>query len=70
MKSAAAVLLAASFATCALAQDFTNGTINKVDLKVKKVTLMHEAFKNLVMPAKTMVFQVADEGMLKKFKQG
>ena len=70
IKPAVAVLLAFSFASGAFAEEFTKGTIKKVDLKAKKVTLMHEALKNLDMPAMTMVFQVADEGMLKKLKKG
>lgn len=70
IKSAAAILLAASFASGAFAEEFTKGTIKKVDLKAQKVTLMHEALKNLDMPAMTMVFQVNDEAVLKRLKKG
>lgn len=68
--SATAVLLAASFATGAFAEEFTKGTVKKIDLKAKKVTLIHEELKNLDMPAMTMVFQVADDTVLEKLKKG
>lgn len=68
--SAAAALLAASLATGAFAEEFTKGTVKKIDLKAKKVTLIHEELKNLDMPAMTMVFQVADDTVLEKLKKG
>lgn len=70
IKSAAAVLLAATFATGAFAEEFTKATVKKIDVKAKKVTLIHEELKSLDMPAMTMVFQVADDAMLEKLKKG
>ncbi|CCF18363.1 conserved exported protein of unknown function [Pseudorhizobium banfieldiae] len=65
----AAVLTLGAF-TGAFAQEFTKGTVKKVDTKAKKVTLIHEELKSLDMPAMTMVFYVKDEAMLDKMKQG
>lgn len=65
-----ATALGLSFAAGAFAQEFTNGTVKKVDAKAKKVTLIHEELKSLEMPAMTMVFAVDDEAMLAKLKEG
>ena len=65
-----ATALGLSFAAGALAQEFTNGTVKKIDAKAKKVTLIHEELKSLEMPAMTMVFAVDDEAMLAKLKEG
>lgn len=54
----------------AFAQEFTKGTVKKVDAKAKKVTIVHEELKSLEMPAMTMVFQVGDDTLLAKLKQG
>ncbi len=62
--------VAFAFGTAAFAQEFTSGTVKKLDEKAKKVTLTHEELKNLEMPAMTMVFQVADDAMLEKLKVG
>ncbi len=70
MKSAVAILLAAGFAAGTFADDFTNGTVKKVDTKAKKVTLIHEELKTLGMPAMTMVFEVKDDTLLAKLKEG
>ncbi|MCJ8518527.1 Cu/Ag efflux protein CusF [Pseudorhizobium tarimense] len=74
MKAILNVALAATLtlgaAIGAFAQEFTKGTVKKVDAKAKKVTLIHEELKNLDMPAMTMVFYVQDEAMLEKMKQG
>lgn len=74
MKSIANITLAAAIALAstagAFAQEFTNGTVKKVDEKAKKVTLIHEELKSLEMPAMTMVFQVADDALLDKLKVG
>ncbi len=48
----------------------TNGEVRKVDKAAKKITLKHEAIKNLDMPPMTMVFQVKDPAMLDKVKAG
>ncbi|MGV8921688.1 MAG: copper-binding protein, partial [Pseudomonas sp.] len=42
----------------------------KIDLKAKKVTIIHEELKNLDMPAMTMVFKVADDAMLEQMVEG
>ncbi len=65
-----ATALGLSFAAGAFAQEFTNGTVKKVDAKAKKVTLIHEELKSLEMPAMTMVFAVDDAAMLTKLKEG
>ncbi|CDN94122.1 MULTISPECIES: copper-binding protein [Agrobacterium tumefaciens complex] len=65
---AAALLLAAPFG--AFAQEFTKGTVKKVDAAAKKVTIIHEELKNLDMPAMTMVFRVKDDALLAKLKEG
>ncbi|EGP55535.1 hypothetical protein Agau_L100798 [Agrobacterium tumefaciens F2] len=65
---AAALLLAAPFG--AFAQEFTKGTVKKLDAAAKKVTIIHEELKNLDMPAMTMVFRVKDDALLAKLKEG
>lgn len=70
VKLALATVLVLTSAVGAFAQEFTNGTVKKVDGKTRKVTLIHEELKNLEMPAMTMVFQVADEALLEKLKVG
>ena len=69
-KIALAAAIALSSAAGAFAQEFTNGTVKKIDAKTKKVTLIHEELKNLEMPAMTMVFQVTDDALLAKLKEG
>ncbi|MGP4669379.1 copper-binding protein [Agrobacterium pusense] len=65
---AAALLFTAPFS--AFAEEFTKGTVKKVDAAAKKVTIIHEELKNLDMPAMTMVFRVKDDAMLAKLKEG
>lgn len=65
---AAALLLTAPFG--AFAQEFTKGTVKKVDAAAKKVTITHEELKNLDMPGMTMVFRIKDEALLAKLKEG
>ncbi len=62
--------IALSSAAGAFAQEFTNGTVKKLDAKTKKVTLIHEELKGLEMPAMTMVFEVKDDALLAKLKEG
>lgn len=69
MKAITRITLAGAVAF-AFGQEFTSGTVKKLDEKAKKVTLIHEELKNLEMPAMTMVFQVADDAMLEKLKVG
>lgn len=65
---AAALVLTAPFG--AFAQEFTKGTVKKVDAAAKKVTITHEELKNLDMPGMTMVFRVKDDALLAKLKEG
>jgi Cu/Ag efflux protein CusF len=69
--SIACALLAAAVSLSSLAQDgaATDGEVRKVDKGAGKITLRHEAIKNLDMPAMTMVFR-ADAAMLDKVKPG
>jgi len=48
----------------------TAGEIRKVDTDARKLTIMHEAIKNVDMPAMTMAFQVKDPSMLDRVKVG
>ena len=58
-------------ATGALAQTApVKGEVTKVNEAQGKITLKHEAIKNLDMDAMTMVFAVADPAMLKVVKSG
>jgi len=70
IKIGLAAAIALSSAAGAFAQEFTNGTVKKVDTKTKKVTLIHEELKGLEMPAMTMVFEVKDDALLAKLKEG
>lgn len=70
IKLATAVMLAATVASGAFAAEFTKGTVKKLDVKAKKVTLVHEELKDLEMPAMTMVFRVKDDAVLGKLKEG
>lgn len=70
IKLAAVAVMSIVSVTGAFAQEFTNGTVKKVDTKAKKVTLIHEELKGLEMPAMTMVFQVNDDALLSKLKEG
>ncbi|CAN7360881.1 copper-binding protein [Mesorhizobium caraganae] len=62
--------LALAIGGSALAQEYVKGEVIKVDAKQKKLTIKHEPLTNLDMPAMTMVFVVAEDGMLKKVKAG
>ncbi|RWE69350.1 MAG: hypothetical protein EOS62_07700 [Mesorhizobium sp.] len=44
--------------------------VAEVYAKQKKLTIKHEPLTNLDMPAMTMVFVVAEQGMLDKVKTG
>ncbi|MGV1788580.1 MULTISPECIES: copper-binding protein [Agrobacterium] len=70
IKLGLAAAIALSSAAGAFAQEFTNGTVKKLDAKAKKVTLIHEELKGLEMPAMTMVFEVKDDAVLAKLKEG
>ena len=44
--------------------DATKGEITKIDTRRNRVTVKHGPIANLDMPAMTMVFEVADPGMI------
>lgn len=48
----------------------TEGTITKIDLKWKKVTIDHGPLENLDMPGMKMVFDLADPAMLDGLAEG
>ena len=48
----------------------TAGVVRKVDKEAGKVTIRHEAIRNLDMPEMTMVFRVVDPAMLDRLKPG
>jgi Cu/Ag efflux protein CusF len=70
IKFAQAAVLSVTLASGAFAAEFTKGTVKKIDVKAKKVTLIHEELKALEMPAMTMVFRVKDDAILEKLKEG
>lgn len=70
IRLAVATTLALASASGAYGQEFTSGTVKKIDPKSKKVTLIHEEMKSLDMPAMTMVFTVDDAAVLAKLKAG
>jgi Cu/Ag efflux protein CusF len=70
LKFAVVAALTLTSAAGAFAQEFTKGTVKKLDNGAKKVTLIHEELKDLGMPAMTMVFQVGDDALLTKLKEG
>ena len=69
-KIATFAFLSFSVASPSIAAEFTNGTVQKVDAKAKKLTIRHVELVNLDMPAMTMVFVVADPAMLETAKEG
>lgn len=68
---AAFAVLAASL-TSAIAEEvtWTTGEVQKIDLAQSKVTVKHEAIKNLDMPAMTMVFFAPDKAAIESLKAG
>ncbi|MEO4044980.1 copper-binding protein [Hoeflea sp. CAU 1731] len=70
INAALAFLMLIVAATTSLAEEYTKGKIKKIDAKAKKVTIIHEELKNLDMPAMTMVFRTADDGMLDTIEEG
>lgn len=70
VKITIAAVLSLTVPFAAFAQEFTKGTVKKVDAGAKKVTIIHEELKNLDMPAMTMVFRVKDDALLAKLKEG
>lgn len=50
--------------------DLSEGEVTRVDVAALKVTLRHGELKNLNMPPMTMVFRVADKGLLDSLRPG
>ena len=50
--------------------DLTAGEVRRVDKATGRVTIRHERIVNLNMPPMTMVFRVADKGMLETLQPG
>jgi Cu(I)/Ag(I) efflux system protein CusF len=46
------------------------GEVRKIDVENRKVTLKHDAMKEMGMPAMTMVYPVADASVLRNIKVG
>jgi len=65
-----AALAASPGAPAAASADMTAAEVRKVDKAGGKLTLKHEAIKNLDMPGMTMVFQVKDKTVLDTLKAG
>lgn len=70
IRAFSALALALAIGGSALAQEYVKGEVVKVDAKQKKLTIKHEPLTNLDMPAMTMVFVVAEDGMIGKVKAG
>lgn len=69
-KLLAATIVAAFAASGAFAEEFTKGTVKKVNADKGKVSIAHEELTNLDMPAMTMVFRTATPEMLEKLEAG
>lgn len=67
-KLAAVLAFLGAGTASAFAVDYTTGTVDKV--KKGKVTITHGEIKNLDMPAMTMVFVPADDGIAAKLTEG
>ncbi len=70
VKVLSTLALALAIGGSALAQEYVKGEVIKIDTKQKKLTIKHGPLTNLDMPAMTMVFVVAEDGMLDKVKTG
>ncbi|TIO07818.1 copper-binding protein [Mesorhizobium sp.] len=70
IKALSTLALMLAMGGSALAQEYVKGEVVKVDAKLQKLTIKHEPLTNLDMPAMTMVFVVAEQGLLDKVKTG
>ena len=70
IKALSTLALMLAIGGSALAQEYVKGEVVKVDAKQQKLTIKHEPLTNLDMPAMTMVFVVAEDGMIEKVKAG
>ena len=57
-------------ATVQTRTDLTAGEVRRVDKATGRVTIRHERIVNLNMPPMTMVFRVADKGLLDSLRPG
>ena len=48
----------------------TQGVVKRVDKTTGRLTIAHDAIKNLGMPKMTMVFRVKDDTWLDRFREG
>lgn len=48
----------------------SEGEIRKIDRETGKVTIKHGPLENLGMPGMTMVFRLAEAGMMERIKEG
>ncbi len=69
-KTTVTIALTMLMVTSVFAAEYTKGVVKKVDMKQKKVTIIHEELTSLDMPAMTMVFRTVDDAMLEKLKEG
>jgi Cu/Ag efflux protein CusF len=69
-KTLSTLALVLAIGESALAQEYVKGEVVKVDAKQQKLTIKHGPLTNLDMPAMTMVFVVAEDGMIQKVKAG
>ncbi len=60
---------AATASTASIA-DAAEGEVRRIDREARKITLRHGDIRNLSMPPMTMVFQVAEPGLLDRVKVG
>jgi Cu/Ag efflux protein CusF len=54
--------------TAGIDTEMSEGVVRKVDRDARKLTMRHGPIKNLDMPEMSMVFRVADPGMLEGLK--
>jgi Cu/Ag efflux protein CusF len=54
----------------AVVDDMTAATVRKVDIENGRITLQHEAIKNLGMPGMTMVFIIEETALFEGLAQG
>lgn len=66
----AVALFTAGAAIAQNAMPMSQGTITKIDLKWKKITIDHGPLENLDMPAMKMVFDIADPALLETLSEG
>ncbi len=66
----AMAMSAPATATASVKAAYTDGVVKRVDKASGRVTISHEAIRNLDMPKMTMPFRVTDPTWLDKLKEG